>query len=92
MSWQALNLESEPWLPAQALSPATRLCRSPPVLDGVRPAQPCSAQPGRPPHLARAPLEIMAGKCSEKNKVLCRCQGLSVLLRSVITAIQKSCH
>lgn len=54
MSWQARNLESEPWLPAQALSPATQLCRSPLAADGGRSPRPCLALPSWPASLAHS--------------------------------------
>lgn len=56
-------------------------------LQGPHCRQGCTALPSPPSRLAQPPNEIMDGKCFEKKKVWCRCQGLSLLLRSMITAI-----
>lgn len=56
-------------------------------LQGPHCRQGCTALPSPPSRLAQPPNEIMDGKCFEKKKVRCRCQGLSLLLRSMITAI-----
>ena len=56
-------------------------------LQGPHCRQGCPALPSLPSRLAQPPNEIMDGKCFEKKKVQCRCQGLSLLLRSMITAI-----
>lgn len=56
-------------------------------LQGPHCRQECTALPSPPSRLAQPPNEIMDGKCFEKKKVRCRCQGLSLLLRSMITAI-----